>query len=204
MKTRPSLLVVAVATALTLTALAGCTSQAEGLAGDYQQGDDGGNYVSGDGTMIVIPAENRGEPVPFAGDTEQGDAVSSDDFAGRVLVLNFWYATCGPCRTEAPDLVALHDQFADADAAVDFLGVNLRDGADEALTFADKFGIPYPSILDATDNDVVLAFAGAVPPNAVPTTLVIDTQGRVAARISGAIQSPSSVATVVDDLLAED
>ncbi len=193
---RLTVLVIAAALALT-----GCTPQADGLSSDYQQGDDGGNYVSGDGTMVVIAADQRGPAVDFSGDTDAEQTLSSDDLRGGVVVLNFWYAQCGPCRVEAPDLVALHDEYADA--GVQFVGVNVRDGIDEARTFADKFGIVYPSILDVDDNDVVLAFAGDVPPNAVPTTLVIDQEGRVAARISGAIQSPTAVAAVIDDLLAE-
>lgn len=186
-----------IAAALLMT---GCTSQSDGLSADYQQGDDGGNYVSGDGTMVVIAADQRGSAVDFAGPTDAEQTLSSDDLRGSVVVLNFWYAQCGPCRVEAPDLVKLHADYADA--GVQFVGVNVRDGIDEARTFADKFGIVYPSILDVDDNDVVLAFAGDVPPNAVPTTLIIDQEGRVAARISGAIQSPTAVAAVIDDLLA--
>jgi thiol-disulfide isomerase/thioredoxin len=181
-------------------ALAGCTPQSGSIADDYNQGDDGGNYISGDGLTVVIPADNRGDAVAYGGTTEEGDDLSSDDLAGQVTVLNFWYAQCGPCRTEAPDLQKLHEQFGDG---VAFVGVNVRDDAAGARSFAEKFGITYPSILDVGSNDVVLAFAGDVPPNAVPTTLLIDKQGRIAARFSGAIASPSSVADVLDDLLAE-
>ncbi|CAN5236249.1 TlpA disulfide reductase family protein [soil metagenome] len=180
--------------------LAGCTTQSGGLSDDYNQGDSGGNYISGDGTVVVVPTGNRGEAVAYAGTTDGGDDLSSDDLAGQVTVLNFWYAQCGPCRVEAPDLQKLHEQFGDD---VAFVGVNVRDDAAGARSFAEKFGITYPSILDVGENDVVLAFAGDVPPNAVPTTLLIDKEGRVAARFSGAIASPSSVSDVLDDLLAE-
>jgi hypothetical protein len=86
---------------------------------------------------------------------------------------------------------------------VPFLGVNISDSADVALAFAKKFEIEYPSIIDANSASVQLAFAGAVAPNAVPTTLVVDSQGRVAARISGIIRDPSILASMIDSVVAE-
>lgn len=182
--------------------LAGCTPQASRLADDYKAGA-GGGYVSGDGTVRVVAEGDRDDPVSFDGDTDTGTAVTSDDLAGRVVVLNFWYASCPPCRTEAPDLVALAEGYADAGDDVAFVGVNTQDSAATARSFATRFGVPYPSILDAGENEVQLAFAGEVPPNAVPTTLVIDRRGRVAARFSGIIQSPSTLGDVIDDAVAE-
>jgi thiol-disulfide isomerase/thioredoxin len=193
----------AVATAALLVAtlaLAGCTAQAESLANDYNQGDNGGNYISGDGNTVVIGAAKRGAPVEFSGESDADAPISSTDLAGQVVLVNFWYAGCGPCRSEAKDLEALHEKYGDQ---VAFVGVNTSDGAAVAHSFAEKFGVTYPSILDVADNDVVLAFAGDVPPNAVPTTLLLDKEGRVAARFSGAIESPDVVSTVLDDLLAE-
>lgn len=197
---RSALPTAALVVVLSFGALTGCTSQGSQLADDYKAGA-GGGYVSGDGTVRVVAEGERDAAIAFAGDTDTGESVSSDDLTGRVVVLNFWYAACPPCRTEAPDLVALAEGYADDD--VDFLGVNVQDSAATARSFAARFGIPYPSILDAAENDVQLAFAGEVPPNAVPTTLVIDRQGRVAARFSGLIQSPSTLGDVIDDALAE-
>ena len=181
--------------------LAGCSGQGDRLAEDYRDGT-GGSYVSGDGSFVKIGPDQRAESVDFAGTTDVGDAVSSADLAGDVVVLNFWYAACGPCREEADDLEALNQQFADH--GVRFIGVNVEDSAATAQAFAAAHDVTYPSILDAADNAVLLAFAGDVPPNATPTTLIIDQQGRVAARFSGQISSPSLVADVIDGLLAED
>jgi thiol-disulfide isomerase/thioredoxin len=181
-------------------ALAGCTAQSSSLADDYNKGDNGGNYISGDGNTVVIAAGKRTDAIDFAGASDADSTISSADLAGQVVLVNFWYAGCGPCRSEAQDLEALHEQFGDR---VAFVGVNTADGAAVARSFAEKFGVTYPSILDLEDNDVVLAFAGDVPPNAVPTTLLLDKQGRVAARFSGAISSPDVVSSVLDDLLAE-
>ena len=101
---------------------------------------------------------------------------------------------------EAPDLAAVSADYPD----VPFIGVNIADSADVALTFATKFGVPYPSILDAETAAVQLAFAGSVAPNAVPTTVDVDREGRVAARISGLLRDPSILAAMIDTVVAED
>ena len=176
--------------------LAGCS--APGVSAEYEPG--GGEYVSGDGTTHFWPAGERGEPIVFAGETETGDGLSSDDLAGQVVLVNFWYASCGPCRTEAADLNALFDEYAED---VAFVGVNIRDDAANALSFAEKYDVEYPSILDVSDNAVTLAFATPAPPTTTPTTYLLDGEGRVAARFTSAIQSPSVVAAMIDDLLAE-
>ena len=86
---------------------------------------------------------------------------------------------------------------------VRFLGVNIYDQAPTAMSFAEEFGVTYPSILDVNDGSVRLAFMGQVAPNSVPTTLVLDQQGRVAARISGVISEPSVLRSMITDVLAE-
>ncbi len=204
MNTRPSRRIglrLAVPATLLAVLLAGCTPEAGHLADVYENGS-GGGYISGDGRIVQPPASDREAAVAFSGTLDTGDAISSDELAGKVVILNFWYASCPPCREEAPDLEKLRAQFAGEDVVV--LGVNVSDTADVALGFEKRFGIGYPSIVDAADNAVQLAFAdGALPPNAVPTTLLLDRQGRVAARVSGLIGSPSVVADIVDELLAE-
>jgi thiol-disulfide isomerase/thioredoxin len=117
------------------------------------------------------------------------------------MVVNFWYAGCPPCRLEAPDLEALHQEFRDE--GVVFIGVNILDQAPTALAFADEFGVTYPSIMDTNDGSVRLAFAGQVAPNAVPTTVVLDQQNRVAARISGLLTDPDVLAELIRDVQAE-
>ncbi|CAN5601117.1 TlpA disulfide reductase family protein [soil metagenome] len=180
-------------------ALAGCT--ADPLAEQYQDGS-GQGYISGDGAYTEIEPADRDDPIEFSGTDENGDTISSEALAGEVFVVNFWYAGCPPCRTEAPDLAALATEYTD----VPFVGVNTIDTVENATTFATKFGIPYPSIIDATTASVQLAFAGAgaVAPNAVPTTLVMDREGRVAARISGLIRDKSILASMIDRVVAEE
>lgn len=193
MKTR----ILAAAAAVALL-LAGC-SGTDPLASQYGSGGPNAGYVSGDGT-VELPPGSRGEPIVFEGKTGTGETIGSADLAGSVAVVNFWYAGCPPCRVEAPTLAKLSTDYTD----VNFVGVNTRDYADQARIFEQEFGIQYPSILDVDTASVQLAFAGVVAPNAVPTTIVLDRQGRVAARISGVIKDESILASMIDAVLAED
>ncbi|MFP5289910.1 MAG: TlpA family protein disulfide reductase [Actinomycetes bacterium] len=183
--------------------LAGCAS--DPLAEQYRAGT-GQGYISGDGAYTVIAPDDRSAPVSFDSvPLDSGESISSADLDGQVYVVNFWYASCPPCRVEAPDLESLYQQFRDAQGGtgVPFLGVNIRDDAAQSLTFAKEFGVTYPSILDLESGAVRLAFAGQVSPTAVPTTLVVDAEGRVAARISGLISDPSTLRAMITDTLAE-
>jgi peroxiredoxin len=191
-------LTAAVLAVAAVIALAGCAS--DPLAEQYASGSNQ-NYISGDGTVRVIAPADRGKPIDFKSVTADGTEVSSDDYRGKVLVLNFWYAACPPCRVEAPDLQKLFTEFDGAGAT--FLGVNVRDQADTSNAFATDAGITYPSVIDANNGNMLLAFAGTVAPNAVPTTLVIDKQGRVAARFLGLIDAPSTLKTIITETIAE-
>ena len=184
--------------ALVLLVLAGCS--ADPLAEQYANGTNQ-NYISGDGTLTVIAPEDRTDPIAFESETDAGEPVSSADYEGEVVVINFWYAACPPCRVEAPDLEALHQSFDGEGAS--FLGVNVRDQAATAAGFEKEFGISYPSVIDANDGNMLLAFAGTVAPNAVPTTIVLDKQGRVAARFLGLIEEPSILKTIIRETIAE-
>ena len=84
---------------------------------------------------------------------------------------------------------------------VHVLGINSTDGEGAAVPFQTTFDIPYPSIED-TDGSAVAALQGVVPVNAVPTTVVLDQEGKVAARILGLVD-PSTLRSVVDELLDE-
>jgi peroxiredoxin len=196
-RARPILAAAALAAAASLL-LVGCTPE-DSLADQYREGDSKG-YISGDGTVTEIPVDERTEAISFSGTDEAGGSIDSADYAGQVVVVNFWYASCAPCRAEAADLQAVNAEYADQ--GVSFVGVNVRDQAPQAVSFAKTYEITYPSIID-TDGAAQLAFSGNVPPNAVPTTLVLDKQGRVASRVLGQLQDESILATLVGDTLAE-
>lgn len=189
---------VASALLFSVALLAGCAHDplAEQFAAGTQK-----NYISGSGDITVIAAADRGKSVTWTGVTDSGETLASSDYAGEVVVLNFWYAACPPCRVEAPDLEVLHQLYLDEGAA--FVGVNVRDQAETALSFAVEAGVTYPSIIDTNTGNLLLAYAGTVAPNAVPTTLVIDKQGRVAARFLGAIDGQSTLSTIIRETIAE-
>ena len=189
------------ALAVLALALAGCApTEGERLAEDYRAGS-GQGYISGDGAYTLVAPDDRQDPVSFEGVLDTGESFDTTEFDGQVYVVNFWYASCPPCRLEAPDLQQLSEEFAPQ--GVPFLGVNIRDQAAQSLAFAEQYDITYPSIIDIDTGKARLAFAGQVAPNAVPTTLVMDAQGRVAARISGLLTEPSTLRAMITDTLAE-
>ena len=195
MKKLTTLLVAGVA--VIALGLSGCSS--DPLAEQYREGSNK-NYIAGDGSVTEITLDNRGDVITFSGTTESGATVSSADYLGNVLVVNFWYAGCAPCRAEAPDLEQVYTETSAQ--GVNFLGVNVRDQAATIDSFNVRFGITYPSIIDQ-DGQAQLAFAAQVPPNAVPTTLILDSEGRVAARILGQLKDPSILSTLITDIAAE-
>ncbi len=177
-----------------LTALCGCSSRVDAGGGAPDKG-----YVSGDGSVTVVRAAERREPVTFAGQTLDGGKFDVTDHRGQVVVVNVWGSWCPPCISEAPGLQEVWDQVGDRD--VQFVGVNSRDQAAAARAHERRFGVTYPSIDDDAGR-VLLALRGSLPPSAIPSTLVLDRAGRVAARVLGEVR-PSVLEGIVDDTLAE-
>lgn len=181
-------------------ALAGCSGN-DTLPEQWKEGS-GKGYISGDGSAVSIPPEKREKPVEYSGTTEDGSTFGSKQTLGSVTVINFWYAGCAPCRAEAKDLVAADKEFGPK--GVKFVGVNTRDQVAQAEQFAEEFGVKYPSIMDmAGDRGVQRAFAGSIPLNAVPTTLVLDAQGRIAHRVLGQLADEGQLRTLLNETLAE-
>ncbi|ROQ39425.1 thiol-disulfide isomerase/thioredoxin [Frondihabitans sp. PhB188] len=194
---RPSTLVrAAVLGAALVVALAGCSSN--DLLAQYQSGSNK-NYISGDGSVTEVKVSDRTDPVQFTATTDEGKSISRKTYEGHVVVLNFWYASCPPCRVEAPALQSLSEQYSSD--GVQFIGVNVRDESDTSRAFARNFKITYPSVTDVTDAKVQLALAGTRGPNSTPTTIVLDSKGRVAARILGEVDK-SILNTLISDTVA--
>lgn len=168
-----------------------------GAAGPPESVNDG--YVAGDGSFAIWPADERNEPIGLAGTAYNGDEVDIADWRGDVVVVNFWYAACPPCRAEAPDLNAIYEDYSPV--GVRMLGINPRDDVGTALAFERTFEVPYLSLHDERASGVA-AFEGLVPLQAMPTTVVLDRQGRAAARILGRID-PTILRGLIDDTLAE-
>jgi thiol-disulfide isomerase/thioredoxin len=165
---------------------------------DEQQRSAGQNgFVAGTGSLTLVPPAER-VPAPSAQGTKLGGkgTISTDQYDGKVVVLNVWGSWCNPCRYEAHDLQAASVETADV---AQFLGLNTRDtDPAPALAFVRAFGITYPSIYDPTGS-VLLRFADQLPPTLIPSTLVIDAQGRIAARVVGTI-SESTLVDLVSDV----
>ncbi|MCB7138193.1 TlpA family protein disulfide reductase [Cellulosimicrobium marinum] len=177
--------------------LAACTQDSGATSSDTDVVGQG--YVSGDGSVRTWDADDRGEPVALTGTDYEGLAVDTAQWLGDVVVLNTWYAACAPCRAEAPDLVELANE-READG-VHVVGINTTDEPGAAQAFQRTFEVPYPSI-DDRSGEVVASLSGTVPLQAVPSTVVLDREGRVAARVIGLAEG-STLTALVDDVLAE-
>lgn len=169
--------VVLLAVVAAVLALTGCSRDA-GEAGQ------GSGYVAGDGSSVILPADQR-QPAPVLTGTDlDGEQVDTADWLGHPGVINVWASWCAPCRAEAPELVAVAKKNPD----VRFLGLDTRDSEAAARAFVSKFGITYPNLADP-DGQYVLQFSDSLPPQSIPSTLLIDRQGRVAGRFLGAVQA---------------
>jgi thiol-disulfide isomerase/thioredoxin len=174
-------------------ALAGCAG-----AGAVQNGPAGGDsrYVSGDTVSQVI--KDRKPAPPVQGTTLDGRRLALGDLKGKVVVVNFWASWCAPCRAEAPTMEKIYEETKAS--GVEFVGIDIKDGKDNAKAFVRTFKTTYPSLYDQA-GQIALSFRG-IPPNAVPSTLIIDRRGDVAARAIGSV-SYTSMKDIVTQLAAE-
>lgn len=177
---RPLLLVPVLLLGL-VGVLAGCGSTATGDKG----------YISGEGVINQLPAAQRKAPGTVAGESLDGRHLSLAAERGKVVVVNVWGSWCPPCRAEADVLVAAARELRPK--GVVFLGINSRDpSAAQARAFVRRYDVPYPSIYDPSGKNL-LAFRGTLGPTSIPSTVVIDPQGRVAASILGEVTSKQTL-----------
>lgn len=106
-----------------------------------------------------------------------GGSVSTDDWLGRPLILNFWYSTCEPCRREMPALEAVHRSFG---GRVALVGVNIADSPTAAANFAQRYEVTFPIVLDPDGR-----LTAAVGVGGAPTTLFVDAAGRIVEQVAG-------------------
>lgn len=164
---------------IALGLLAGCGGAPGGSNGGRGGDGDGSGFFAGDGTIQVVSAADR-EPAPgLVGTTLAGQPFDLAALRGQIVVLNVWASWCAPCRAEAPNLEKVW--LDTMDDGVRFVGINTRDEPENARAFERRAGITYPSVVDR-DGELLLAFRTTLPPAAIPTTLVIDREGRMAAR----------------------
>lgn len=178
---------------------AGCSGEdTDSIRDQARQGDDLG-YVAGNGVVQQIPPEGREITIELTGTTLEGEEWTSVDVRGEVLVVNSWGDWCAPCHEEADDLQATYQSFVDAGEPVQFMGVNVRDSVETARAFHRRYDITYPSLMD-DGGQTLVALQGMA--NLQPTTLVIDREGRIAARVTGAVDQ-ATLTGMVEDVLAE-
>jgi peroxiredoxin len=189
---------VGLAAAALLLGASGCTSDPNSVAAQAKAGDQKG-YVSGDGAVESIPAAKRGAPVELTGELLDGTKWDIASTRGKVLVLNVWGSWCAPCVAEAPDLQKTWAGIQADRVPAQFLGIDFREDPARGAAFAKKAGITYPSLSDES-GVTILALQGKAP--TVPTTLVLDPEGRIAARVNGPATA-STLRGLVDDVVAE-
>jgi len=184
-------------TALLVTLLlAGCSTGSGAV-----EVNNGGEFrfVAGTPSGEVIPADQRATAPAFSGTFLNGDAFHSSQLAGQVAVLNFWGSWCAPCRVETPEFQKV---YADVeDEGVRFVGVDVKETDKQfAQAFVNRFAITFPSLYDPR-GEVALAFRD-YPANAIPSTIVLDPQGRVAAVYTGTV-AQGDLRKVLDRLRKE-
>ncbi|WP_254780945.1 TlpA disulfide reductase family protein [Modestobacter sp. DSM 44400] len=179
-----------------LGALAGCTTGAGAV--DVANGGEF-RFVAGTPAGKVIPAGERAAAPAFSGTLLDGGDFDSSSLAGDVAVLNFWGSWCAPCRVETPQF---QEVYADVqDDGVQFLGLNVKDVQQLATAFVESKGVTFPSLFDPK-GEVALAFRD-YPATAIPSTIVLDREGRVAAVYTGEVQQ-DDLRAVLDLALGED
>ncbi|MDI3343041.1 TlpA disulfide reductase family protein [Streptomyces sp. AJ-1] len=191
---RLSLTASAAVAALLLTACG------EGNGGTTQSGS-GANYVAGkDGIATVDKGERKDAPA-IGGETLDGATFDLADHKGKVVVVNVWGSWCAPCRAEAPNLVKVAKDTADQ--GVQFVGINTRDSnKGPAIAFEKDYEVGYPSLYDPQGKQILRFPRGSLSPQAIPSTVVIDRDGKIAARTLQAV-SEKQLRAMIDPVLAE-
>jgi thiol-disulfide isomerase/thioredoxin len=166
-----------------------------GFTGGSGQASDV-TYIGGSTSALLYKTGHRPAAPDFTGQTLTGAPLRFASYRGKVVVLNFWGSWCVPCRSEAPTLAVLSEQYR-ADG-VAFLGDDVGDTAANALAFTRDMGITYPSVNDP-GYQVAQDFGKAVLVNDTPTTLVIDRTGHIGGVIYGTA-TYSELNTLIKDV----
>jgi thiol-disulfide isomerase/thioredoxin len=189
-----ALLPVAVAAgALTLSACGG---------GGTSGGGGKTGFVTNTGGISTVAKADRRSVNDLSGETLEGKKLDVADLKGKIVVLNVWGSWCGPCLAEAPHFAKVARETA-ADG-VAFVGINTRDvEKSNAIKFEQDFDIPYPSLYDPAGKLLVYGFPkGTLNPQAVPSTIVLDRAGKIAARSLKGVDE-EQLRKLIDPLIAE-
>lgn len=188
---RTAIRTAAVLAAMLIVAACGSTGADEQTRSAGQVG-----YPEVARNLTRVPPDQRKELPTVSGPAlGSNQTISTQDFRGKVVVINVWGSWCPPCRKEAPDLQAASVETKDI---AQFVGITSKDyDPAPAEAFVRSFEITYPSIYDPTGK-VLLAFAGELPPSAIPTTMIIDRRGRLAVRVLSEVSKITLVNMIND------
>jgi thiol-disulfide isomerase/thioredoxin len=170
-------------------------------SGGTSGGSGNTNFITGSDGIATVKKGDRQAAPDLSGKTIDGKTLSTADYKGKVLVVNVWGSWCSPCRAEADNLVQVAKATANKD--VQFVGLNTRDtSTDPAVAFEKKYQVPYPSLYDPTGKLMLRFKKGTLNPQAIPSTIVIDRDGKIAARALQAL-SEEKLREMLDPVIAE-
>ncbi|MFI5689608.1 TlpA family protein disulfide reductase [Streptomyces sp. NPDC051636] len=194
MSTRSRVLLAATAAAAALT-LSGCGS------GGTSGGGGNTNFVTGNNGIDTAPKGKRAAAPDLSGKTIDGKTLDVADYKGKVVVVNIWGSWCGPCRAEAQYFAKVSKEYQGK--GVQFVGINTRDtSTTPAVAFEKEHGVTYPSLYDPTGKLMLRFKKGTLNPQLVPTTLILDRDGKIAARALEAL-SEENLLKMLKPVLAE-
>ncbi|MFJ5141237.1 TlpA family protein disulfide reductase [Streptomyces sp. NPDC088707] len=193
---RRTLLAVGVLSAA--LALSACGGDSNGKSG----GGGNTNFVTNTGGIATAPKGKRASISEIAGETLDGKHLDVADLKGKVVVLNAWGSWCAPCRAEAPHFVKVATDLKDEDVA--FVGLNTRDAnKQQAIAFEEDYEVPYPSLYDRDGRLILFGFPkGTLSLQGIPSTVVLDKEGKIAARSLMALNE-EKLRSMIDPLLKE-
>jgi thiol-disulfide isomerase/thioredoxin len=178
-------------------ALAGCGS----MSGGSSSGSSDTKFIQGTGQITTVPKADRPTAPDISGKTVDGQQLSLSQYKGKVIVLNVWGSWCDPCRAEAPNLAQVAKE--SAAKGVQFVGINIRDyDTAQSKSFERSFGITYPSFFDPDGKLLVKFPRGSLPPQSIPTTLIIDRDQKIAVRALKALTT-DDLRKALDPIVAE-
>jgi peroxiredoxin len=163
----------------------------------------GGNtgFVTGTDGIATVEKGNRTPAPDLSGKTLDGKQLDVADYKGKIVVLNIWGSWCPPCRLEAKNFVKVSEDLKDQ--GVQFVGINTRDTSTRpALAYEKSYGVTYPSLYDPTGRLMLRFKKGTLNPQAIPSTIIIDRDGKVASRSLQAL-SEESLRNMIKPILAE-
>ncbi|WP_329622791.1 TlpA family protein disulfide reductase [Streptomyces sp. NBC_01255] len=193
---RRTLLAVGVlSAALTLSA---CSGDSNGKSG----GGGNTNFVTNTGGISTAAKGERATPGKLAGETLDGKQLDVADLKGNVVVLNAWGSWCAPCRAEAPHFAKVAKDLEGK--GVEFVGLNTRDpNKQPAIAFEEDYGVPYPSLYDPQGKLILFGFPkGTLSLQGIPSTVVLDKEGKIAARSLMALDE-EKLRSMIEPLLKE-